>query len=342
MSGAIENCLAKSVFYGVELPEPLRVSKSQLYTLAGNVLGHECVCAIGVFDGLHKGHRTLIEAAREDALRRRVPLVVVTFDPDPAEVLFDRAPRLLLQDADRLCALASLEPDALMVHAFTPQFAALTAQDYIEEALLPSVYPVAIHVGSDFGLGARGEGHVNDLAALGQQHGFEVVAHQLVTHGGAPITATRIRSLIEAARLDEAQTLLGRNHFLRGEVIHGRGEGAGFGFPTANLRLSAKDCLPADGVYGCYIIDGARAWPAAVNVGAPPSFATKSAPLLEANLLGFNDNLYGHTLSCVFIKHLRPSMQFGDLEELKRTVFHDIEWVRIHLGETMLEVDCDI
>ena len=340
MIEATRQKIARAVFAHALLPTPIELSGGVFYPCVPDVLGYECVCAIGVFDGLHEGHKALIAEARADAQRRGIPLVAVTFDPDPAEVVCSRSPRRLLQDETRIRALTTCPVDAILVHEFTPEFAGLSVREYVEKALLPYIHPVAIHVGSDFGFGARGEGRASDLATLGAKHGFEVISHQLIEKNGSAISSTRIRNLIEAARIDEAAALLGRPHFLSGTVMHGRGQGTSFGFPTANIKLSPKDCMPA------YIVDtqkseGEGIWPAAVNVGAPRSFEVKEAPLLEANLLGFKGNLYGHTLDCVFMNYLRPQIVFQSVEELSTTVLKNIEWVRTHLDSVAQEASCD-
>ena len=135
------------------------------------------------------------------------------------------------------------------------------------------------------------------------------------------------------------QRLLGRCHFVRGWVDHGRGEGTSFGFPTANVRCDARTCMPAEGVYACVVSDGSRAWPAAANVGAPPTFDTRhDAYFLEANLLGFEGDLYGSELAVTFVAWLRASRPFSSLEELERTVLSNIDWVRRNVGETGVEV----
>ena len=156
MTEATRQKIVRAVFAHALLPTPRELSGGVFYSCTPDVLGHECVCAIGVFDGLHEGHKALIAEARADAQRREVPLVAVTFDPDPAEVVCSRSPRRLLQDETRIRALTTCSVDAILVHAFTPEFAGLSVREYVEKALLPYIHPVAIHVGSDFGFGARG------------------------------------------------------------------------------------------------------------------------------------------------------------------------------------------
>ena len=323
--------IAQSVLYGSDLPAPLELGDADFYTLRSNCYRQSCVCVLGVFDGLHEGHQGLLASAKKDAEARCVPLVAVTFLPDPVEVLFDGSPRRLLLGEDRLRALAAWGVDGILVHHFTREFASLSATQYVENKLLPSVSAVSVHVGSDFGLGAEGSAL---LASLGRQHGFEVHAHKLFCSGGQKISATRIRDLLEQGKVEEAASLLGRWHFVSGVVKHGRGQGTGFGFPTANVALDLRDCIPQDGVYACYVVHGATAWPAAVNVGKAPSFESQTGPLLEANLLGFSGNLYDSQVQTVFVKRLRESKKFDSLEELKCAVRENIDWVAQNLGTT--------
>ena len=123
-----------------------------------------------------------------------------------------------------------------------------------------------------------------------------------------------------------------------GQFAHGRGEGTGFGFPTANVVCDPRACMPAEGVYACYVSQGGTAWPAAANVGAPPTFAGRRAAFLEANLLGFTGDLYGAEVAVSFVRWLRPSRVFDSLSELERVVLGNIEWVRRNLGDAPREL----
>ena len=331
--------IAQSVMFGSYLPTPLELGDADFYTLHTECYRQPCVCVLGVFDGLHEGHQGLLAVAKKDAEARGVPLVAITFLPDPVEVLFDKSPRRLLSGEDRLRALAAWGVDGILVHHFTREFASLSATQYVEGALLPHVSAISLHVGSDFGLGAQGAEGTELLASLGLKHGFEVHAHELFCSGGEKISATRIRNLLEEGSVEDAASLLGRWHFVSGVVTHGRGQGTGFGFPTANVALDSDDCIPQDGVYACYVVHGATAWPAAVNVGQTPSFELQTAPLLEANLLGFTGNLYDAQIQTVFVKRLRESKKFDSLEDLKQAVRGNIDWVAQNLGTSSCNLE---
>lgn len=299
---------------------------------SGSYDGGPCVCAIGSFDGLHRGHQALLGAAAADARERGLPLVAVTFDPDPSEVLSSASPERLLQAPDRLRALCAPGVAAVVAFRFSRELAALDYESYVRDVLLPVVAARRIHVGADFSLGAGRAGTVAALVRLGGRLGFEVVGHRLLTEGGEPVTATRIRGLVSAGDVADAADLLGRRHFLRGSVRHGRGEGTGLGFPTANVGLSAGDALPARGVYAGYLVAGGTAWPAAINMGEPPTFTSAADAMLEANLPGFSGDLYGQPVAVAFVARLRGERTFATLDELRATVEGNIAWVRDALG----------
>ena len=312
------------------------LSGARVYRAPGCELGpdRDFVCVIGAFDGLHLGHRAIIDAARADALRRGVPLAVVTFDPDPSEVLSPASPLRLLSDADRVRSLALAEADAVIVFDFTWDFSRRTYADFLLDMLGAIVRPVAVHVGSDFTFGADGAGTPESIAELGRSHGFDAYGHDLVRRDGVPVSSTRVRGLLRGGSPEEAASLLCRHHFVRGTVEHGRGEGTGLGFPTANLALDPRDCIPADGVYAGYFVVGDVAWPTAVNVGTPRSFEVEPHAMLEASLLGFSGDLYGDVAEVVFVRFLRAPQKFSSPDALVSAVLANIDWTRENLGES--------
>ena len=301
------------------------------------------VVAMGVFDGLHLGHRVLLEQAKREARENGTRFVVVTFDPDPSDVVSSGTPaRHLLQGDDRVGGLLGLGADAVLVLRFTTEVASLAPEAFVRDVLMREVRPIAVHVGENFRFGHRAQGTIATLEELGRAYGFSVRAHKIVEGNGGPVSATRIRALLESGDLDAANGLLQRCHYVRGMVEHGRGEGTSFGFPTANVRCPSSVCMPAEGVYGCYVTFGRRRWPAAVNVGTPPTFAeggeSTRGTFLEANLIGFNGNLYGEDVAVSFVAWLRGSKVFESIDALERTVLGNIAWVRENLGEGGQEV----
>ena len=297
------------------------------------------VCAIGAFDGLHRGHRALLARARRRARALGCRLAAVTFSPDPSRVLPGGVSADLLSVPDRGAFLLASGVDALVTLDFTPELAALPYERFVREGLGVLMDLRAIVVGSNFRFGAGGRGDVAALARLGEEDGFEVEGMALADEGGAPISATRVRELVEAGRVEDAAALLGRCHYVTGRVEHGRGEGTGFGFPTANVGVREGACLPAEGVYAGLVCVGdagnQEAFPAAINVGKPRTFSPgeEGEAFLEATLLGFSGDLYDEEVSVVFCRWLREPRAFSSLEELERTVRSNIDWVRGALGE---------
>lgn len=311
------------------------------------------VCVIGVFDGVHLGHQELLQRAARDAAERGDKLAVLTFTPDPADVLAGPTPSSkLLSDEGRVNALLAFDGDAecsdvssVVCVDFDREFASLTWVEFAGEALGLIFgdefedYLEAVFVGSDFRFGAHGEGDLELLRRVGDIRGFDVTGVELLEQGGAPVTATRIRGLVHAGRVEEVAGLLGRPHMVVGRVEHGRGEGASFGFPTANIVCDLSACVPEQGVYAGFVTvadeDGVRcAYPAAINVGLPPSFKGEApeGTLLEANLIGFDGDLYGSKACVSFVRWLRDSRPFATLEELERTVLGNIDWTGRVLG----------
>lgn len=311
------------------------------------------VCVIGVFDGVHLGHQALLQRAAQDAAERGDKLAVLTFTPDPADVLAGQTPSSkLLSSEGRVNALLAFDgggdcPDVSSVVCvdFDRKFASLTWVEFAGEALGLifgdefEYYFGAVFVGSDFRFGAHDEGDLELFQRVGDIRGYDVTGVDLLEQGGAPVTATRIRGLVHAGRVEEAAGLLGRPHMVVGTVEHGRGEGASFGFPTANIVCNLSACVPEQGVYAGFVTvadeDGAlSAYPAAINVGLPPSFKGEApeGTLLEANLIGFDGDLYGSKACVSFVRWLRDSRPFATLEELERTVLENIDWTGSALG----------
>ena len=318
--------------------------RSSLFFAAGEDAASLCapadpseqvVLVMGAFDGLHNGHRLLVAAAIEDATRRGVPCRPLTFCPDPSEVLLgSRSQSQLLSWEGRLRGLRALGADAVLSLPFTAELAALEPEEFVSNVLMSQARPLAIHVGSNFHFGRGAQGDVDTLRMLGERHGFEVSEHPLLEVAGERVSSTRIRRLLaHEGALDLANELLDRCHFVEGTVCHGRGEGAGFGFATANVRCSGRSCLPHAGVYGGYVTEGASCWPAAINVGAAPTFGPEEDLFLEAHLIGYDGDLYGKRVSVSFVKWLRASRPFDSLDELMEAVQANIAWTRENLGE---------
>ena len=286
-------------------------------------------CAFGVFDGLHLGHRYLIgqAVATRPAGGRSI---AITFDIDPDEVFHPDRLKKLMRNADRLAALEASGVDDVVVLTFDERFYTKSPERFLETAF-PLGVPAHLHVGEDFRFGARAAGTVETLQEWGRRVGCEIHPHQLVTADGMPITATRIRLLLLDCKLDEATRLLGHPYLLRETVQRGRGEGAGMGFATANLRVKPHDRVLGEGVYAAYAIVAGKRHKAAVSVGVSPTFEAASTADVEAHILDFSGDLVGQDVAIEFVKHLRPMIRFETTDELIATVTSNIQWVRDNL-----------
>jgi riboflavin kinase/FMN adenylyltransferase len=307
-------CSAKIVTYSPQMPD----------------IG-DCVCAVGVFDGVHQGHQYLIGQAVAEARRRGMSSMVVTFDIDPDELFLSRERiRKLLSNADRLDWLAATDVDYVLVIPFVPELADTEPAQFLDLVFTGAIRPRGIHVGQDFRYGHKARGQVDDLRSWAEAHGCDLQAHILVCDHGLPVTATRIRDVLAGGGLDEANLLLTRPYYLRATVVRGREVGRELGFPTANISLDEPYAQIADGVYGGYAYVDDQPYKAAISVGLPATFE-EAQPSIEAHLLDFDGNLYQKQVKLAFLERIRAMHGFESIDELKATVNANIAWVREHI-----------
>lgn len=292
-------------------------------------LFEDAACAFGVFDGVHLGHQAIIEGMVRTARADGGSAVVMTFDIDPDEVFVPGFKKLMPNEA-RIEALATSGADAVVVLPFTERLRSLDPQSFLERTFGNTMLG-SMHVGRDFRFGCKASGTVDDLRLWADKSGAAVYAYELEEQDGSPITSTRIRAALAAGDVATAAALLGRPYALTAQVDHGRGEGAGFGIRTANLRVPDDLCAVGEGVYAGYaLVDGAR-YKAAVNVGLARTFEEAARDNLEAHLLDFEGDLYGKPLDVQFVEWLRPQRTFGSTDELVATITANIDWVRENL-----------
>jgi riboflavin kinase/FMN adenylyltransferase len=288
--------------------------------------------AVGVFDGLHRGHHALIRRALERAAGG--PCVAVSFDPHPDLVLaseFRALPPLtpLPEKQERLAALGV----QLHVLPFTRELAALEPEAFVATHLVAPFSPRWLVVGEDFALGRARSGDVARLRSIGRASGFELDAVPLLVEGGEVVSSTRIRALLESGRVREAAELLGRRYSLTGTVVHGDALGRELGYPTANLRLHDEKCVPALGIYAVWArVAGEEMWRGgAMSVGIRPTFGGQ-VRTLEVFLLDFTGELYGQDIEIRFVDWLRPELRFDNREALIRAIAADVVLTRQRLA----------
>lgn len=296
---------------------------------------------IGAYDGVHLGHRSLLDELKERARADGLCTTVVTFDRHPATVVRpESAPKLLCDLDQKLELLASAGVDRTVVVAFDEERANETAEEFVEEVLIDGLDARFVVVGEDFHFGHGRKGNVAFLREMGAAGGFDVEGFALRVDGagrsaGEPISSTRIRNLVASGRVEEAATLLGRRHQVRGKVVHGdRRGGTELGFPTANVDVPPSICLPGAGIYaGWYERPDGSNHQAAISVGRRPTFYGDDGELLvEAFLLDFSGDLYDEEARVSFVSHLRDEVAFGSVDELVAQMHRDVALTRERLA----------
>lgn len=284
-----------------------------------------CALCIGNFDGVHLGHRHVIQTCMKRARGQDLSTVVLTFEPHPLEVLRpSKAPQRLTTPDSRASLLATTGLDHLVEHPFDHQLASVTAEDFVRSFIVDGLRASVVVVGSRFQFGHRRRGDVDLLMAMGRDLGFEVRLARGFRLNGEVVSSRRIRRLLgEKGQVERASRLLGRRHCIRGRTVRGEGRGRGLGFPTANLDGIAE-IVPAPGVYACETTVDGRQMPAAVHVG--PRLTFDSVSTVEAHIVGWEHerNLYDTTLDLTFIQHLRHPRRFSDPGALVEQIREDV------------------
>lgn len=296
--------------------------------------------ALGTFDGLHAGHRRVIEKARAMASEvaggdaSPVP-TVVSFWPHPREVL-DGETRLQLDLPEEKCVL--LEPlgiEQLVLLPFTAQLASLTPDRFVAEVLVRQLDARCVAVGANFRFGVKRTGDVEDLRSLGHRHGIDVAVVPMLHDAVARVSSSRIRRALAEGRISEAKSLLGRPYQFEGRVKRGRGLGRQLGWPTANLEVSGRKFLPKEGVYAAFAWTPSTAWgsplPAVMNLGRQPTVDPDAPSTVEVHLLDHQEDLVGEQLVVQPIGWLRGQRRFANLDALSEQIGCDVENAKVQL-----------
>jgi riboflavin kinase/FMN adenylyltransferase len=291
----------------------------------------EPAVTVGNFDGVHRGHQSLVAEAVAEARARAGTAVALTFDPHPSRVLSpDRAPASLMTLDQKAEALDGLGIDRLAVLPFTFELSRERAADFARRVLGEALGARVVVVGEGFRFGRGREGDLALLTELGRPLGFAVRGTRPVLHEGAPISSTRIREALARGAVKAAGLMLGRLFFVDGPVVRGQGRGRTLGLPTANVAV-VNEALPARGVYACRcrVLGGAAdaEHPAVLNIGHRPTFGGGGLSV-EAHFLDFDADLYGRTLRVGFADRIREERPFAGAEALVRQVRDDIARAR--------------
>lgn len=283
---------------------------------------------IGVFDGVHRGHRAIIEKLVREAHKADAPAVVLTFHPHPASVLTSREIKCLTTPDERADLLAALGVDVVITQRFTRDLSTATAHEYMS-TLKQHLGLSRLLIGYDFALGKGREGNAARLAEIGSELGYSVDVVPAVSDESGVISSTEIRKLVSTGNVTEAANLLGHRYQVGGEVIHGAGRGKKINFPTANIDYPDQKVIPVNGIYACWGMLGAERFMAATNVGFNPTFTPeRKVASVEAYLLDFDRDIYGEHLKLEFVARLRDELKFDSVEALVDQMHRDVKQTR--------------
>ncbi len=304
------------------------------------------VVTIGVFDGVHRGHQRIVGRAAEAAARLDLPVVVITFDPHPMEVVRPGShPALLCTVRRRVQLLGGEGGDAVCVLPFTVDFSRLGPDDFVRAVLADRLHARWVVVGDNFRFGHRAAGDVPLLAELGEKYDFGAEGVPLLTEAkpgepGVTISSSRVRDLLAQGEVARAAEDLGRPHRVEGIVVRGQQRGRALGFPTANLETAAHTAIPADGVYAGWLVSldaegqEEQRWPAAISVGTNPTFGGREQTV-EAYALDRDDlDLYGLHMAVDFVARLRGMVRFDSAGALAGQMRRDVDEARDLIGGT--------
>jgi riboflavin kinase / FMN adenylyltransferase len=293
------------------------------------------VITIGVFDGVHRGHQGVVERAAEAGRELGLPVVAITFDPHPDEVVRPGShPPFLCSARRRAELLAGLGADAVCVLPFTLEFSRLDPDEFVRTVLVERLHAAMVVVGEDFRFGHKAAGDVALLAKLGEKYEFTTEGMPLLGDDGAPISSTSIRHMLEEGDVAAAAKALGRPHRVEGVVVRGHQRGRALGFPTANLETPPHTAIPADGIYAGWLASldengrDVERWPAAISIGTNPTFG-EGERTVEAYALDRTDlDLYGMHAAIDFTARLRGTLRFDSVDGLVEQMRRDVDQAR--------------
>lgn len=289
---------------------------------------HETAVALGTFDGVHRGHQAVLQAMKEDAEAMRLRSFVYTFSNHPKEYLSpESAPPMIMDLNTKVQLFRDMGFEALALLPFDQDQMKYSPEDFVREVLVEMLHAKHIVVGHDFTFGIGASGHADALPAYGEKYGFSVRILEPILHRGQRISSTQIREYLLGGRIEEANDLLGRKHFVRGEVVHGHARGRKLGIPTINLDGFSASIGMRTGVYFTTTRTRGELHPSITNIGYNPTFASDGKLRIETYLLRYDGELYGETVDIYFEHFHRDEISFESESALKQQMQLDLEAV---------------
>jgi riboflavin kinase/FMN adenylyltransferase len=287
------------------------------------------VLALGNFDGLHRGHRKILDRMRRVASERGSTAVVMTFDPHPPRIVRpDKAPPLLMTKAQKLEALADAGVQGAAIVRFTPELSRWDPESFVRTVLVEWLRVSEVWVGANFLFGHDRAGNFSLLRSLGARYGFRTEKIDPVRYKDFVVSSTRVRRLVGEGRVDEAGALLGHQYFVDGTVVHGDHRGRTIGFPTANL-CTENELVPPLGVYATTVRLGTIVYPSVTNIGTRPTVDQSGRTTIETHVLSFDRDLYGASVRLGFVRRLRDERAFESIDALRAQIEADCRGARV-------------
>lgn len=298
----------------------------------------EACVTIGNFDGVHLGHQMLFAEVARRASRRNGVSLAVTFEPHPLRILRPGGIKLISSCEQKIELIRMAGIDALLIVPFTLEFAATTAEHFVDDILIRRIGVKELVVGYDYAFGKGRTGDINFLKKQGEVKGFPVTVVDALYLQDVLVSSTRIRQMIAEGMMEEARKLLGRPYQIRGEVQIGKQRGGKeVGYPTANLRVDPEDLVPRHGVYVSQVICEGRCYGGVLNIGHNPTFG-KQDLVAETHIFDFNQDIYGKPIKVNLLKFLRGEQKFSGVAELSAQIGHDVVAAKRVLAEQQKEL----
>jgi riboflavin kinase/FMN adenylyltransferase len=272
---------------------------------------------IGTFDGIHVGHKKIIQTLQQKASANNGRSLVVTFDPHPRSVLSNNEVKILTTLREKKEILSQLGIQNFLIIRFTKEFSQVNADEFLKDYLLGKVGMKEIFIGYDHHFGKGRAGNKETLEIMGKESGFEVMEIEPVKVNGEVISSTYIRSLLEKGEINKVSSFLGRNYSFSGTVVEGDKRGRTLGFPTANIKLEdSNKLLPSNGVYVVEFHVKGEKYYGLLSVGRRPTFYSDGEVIPEVYLLEFDENIYGEFVTVIILERLRGEEKFSSADEL--------------------------
>ncbi len=283
------------------------------------------VITIGTFDGVHKGHRTILNEVVTHAKNISGESILLTFEPHPRKLLFPDQPLGIITPLEEKLQLATgVGIQHIVIVPFTKEFANLSAHDYVEKFLVKIFHPHSIIIGYDHRFGHDRKGDIKLLEDYASEYNYELLEIPAHLIDEAAVSSTKIRRAITEGRIEDATQMLGRHYSLSGMVVHGNKLGRTLGYPTANVNPFDPDqIIPAVGIYAIQVVHNDIKYGAMLSIGYNPTVTDKKELRIEANIFDFDKEVYGDNIELIFVKKLRNEQKFNSLDELKEQLHKD-------------------